>query len=60
MLVGKRMTKNPITITPDIPITEALEKMRREKNTSLSSGEQKGQVGRFSSNSLARGKRACD
>ena len=31
MLVGKRMTKNPITITPGIPITEALEKMRREK-----------------------------
>ena len=31
MLVGKRMTPNPITATPDIPITEALEWMRREK-----------------------------
>jgi acetoin utilization protein AcuB len=30
MLVGKRMTRNPITITPDIPIAEALEWMRRE------------------------------
>ena len=31
MLVGRRMTANPITITPDIPIAEALEWMRREK-----------------------------
>ena len=31
MLVGKRMTRNPITIAPDIPIAEALEWMRREK-----------------------------
>ena len=31
MLVGKRMIRNPITITPDIPIAEALEWMRREK-----------------------------
>jgi acetoin utilization protein AcuB len=31
MLVGRRMTHNPITITPDIPIAEALEWMRREK-----------------------------
>ena len=31
MLVGKRMTRNPITITPDFPIAEALDKMRREK-----------------------------
>ena len=31
MLVGKRMTHNPITIKPDLPITEALEWMRREK-----------------------------
>jgi len=31
MLVGKRMTRNPITITPDISIAEALEWMRREK-----------------------------
>jgi acetoin utilization protein AcuB len=31
MLVGKRMTPNPITITPDVPIAEALEWMRREK-----------------------------
>jgi len=30
MLVGKRMTHNPITITPDVPIAEALEWMRRE------------------------------
>jgi len=31
MLVGNRMTHNPITITPDVPIAEALEWMRREK-----------------------------
>ena len=31
MLVGKRMTHNPITIKPDLPIAEALEWMRREK-----------------------------
>jgi acetoin utilization protein AcuB len=31
MLVGKRMTHNPITIKPDVPIAEALEWMRREK-----------------------------
>jgi len=31
MLVGKRMTRNPITITPDISIADALEWMRREK-----------------------------
>jgi len=31
MLVGKRMTPNPITTPPDIPIAEALEWMRREK-----------------------------
>ncbi len=31
MLVGNRMTKNPITVKPDLPIAEALEWMRREK-----------------------------
>ncbi len=31
MLVGKRMTPNPITIKPDLPIADALEWMRREK-----------------------------
>ena len=31
MLVGKRMTRNPITVKPDLPIAEALEWMRREK-----------------------------
>ena len=31
MLVGERMTRNPITTTPDRPITEALDLMRREK-----------------------------
>jgi CBS domain-containing protein len=31
MLVGKRMTRNPITIPPDISIAEAMEWMRREK-----------------------------
>ena len=31
MLVGKRMTSNPITIKPDVPIAEAMEWMRREK-----------------------------
>ena len=31
MLVGRRMTRNPITVKPDVPITEAIERMRREK-----------------------------
>lgn len=31
MLVGKRMKRNPMTIPPDTPVAEALEKMRREK-----------------------------
>ena len=31
MLVAKRMTPNPITVTPDIPIAEAMDWMRREK-----------------------------
>lgn len=31
MLVGNRMTKNPITITADVPISEALDLMRRNK-----------------------------
>jgi len=31
MLVGKRMTKNPITIAPDLSIAEAMERMKREK-----------------------------
>jgi acetoin utilization protein AcuB len=31
MLVKDRMTKNPITVKPDLPIAEALEWMRREK-----------------------------
>jgi CBS domain-containing protein len=31
MLVGKRMTRNPITVEPDLPVAEALEWMRREK-----------------------------
>lgn len=30
MLVGTRMTPNPITITPDISIAEAMERMKRE------------------------------
>ena len=31
MLVGYRMTPNPITISPDLPIAEALEQMRHDK-----------------------------
>jgi len=31
MLVRDRMTKNPITVKPNLPIAEALEWMRREK-----------------------------
>lgn len=31
MLVGYRMTKDPITISPDLPIAEALEQMRQNK-----------------------------
>lgn len=30
MLVGQRMTPNPITITPDVSIAEAMERMKRE------------------------------
>jgi len=29
MLVGSRMTRNPTTITPDVPVMEALERMRQ-------------------------------
>jgi len=31
MLVGKRMTPNPITVSPDTSIGEAMERMKREK-----------------------------
>lgn len=31
MLVSDRMTRNPLTIRPDVSIAEALERMRREK-----------------------------
>jgi len=31
MLVGERMTPNPITIRPDLPVADALERMRRER-----------------------------
>jgi acetoin utilization protein AcuB len=31
MLVGYRMTKDPIAISPDLPIAEALEQMRQNK-----------------------------
>jgi acetoin utilization protein AcuB len=31
MLVGRRMTANPITVRPDVSIADALEQMRREK-----------------------------
>jgi acetoin utilization protein AcuB len=31
MLVGKRMTRNPMMVSPDLSIVEAMERMRREK-----------------------------
>lgn len=31
MLVGRRMTPNPITVTPDVSIADAMEQMKREK-----------------------------
>jgi acetoin utilization protein AcuB len=31
MLVGRRMTRNPVTVTPNISIAEAMERMRSEK-----------------------------
>jgi acetoin utilization protein AcuB len=31
MLVGRRMTRNVITVTPDISIADAMERMKREK-----------------------------
>ena len=31
MLIGKRMTKNPITVTKDMPVDKALQLMRKEK-----------------------------
>ncbi len=44
MLVGKRMTHNPITVTPDLPIAEALEWMRREKLRRFPVVDKKGQL----------------
>ena len=31
MQVSKRMTKNPITVSPETPVPEAREKMKKEK-----------------------------
>jgi acetoin utilization protein AcuB len=44
MLVGKRMTKNPITITPDISIAEAMERMKREKVRRFPVSDKKGKL----------------
>ena len=44
MLVGKRMTRNPIIITPDVPIAEALEWMRREKGRRFPVVDKKGRL----------------
>lgn len=44
MLVGKRMTKNPITITPDISIAEAMERMKREKVRLFPVSDKKGKL----------------
>jgi acetoin utilization protein AcuB len=44
MLVGKRMTHNPLTTTPDTPVTEALDFMRREKVRRLPVTDKKGRL----------------
>ncbi|MFZ5916863.1 MAG: CBS domain-containing protein [Chloroflexota bacterium] len=44
MLVGERMTHNPLTTTPDTPVTEALDFMRREKVRRLPVVDKKGKL----------------
>jgi acetoin utilization protein AcuB len=44
MLVGKRMTRNPITTAPDVTVTEALNVMRREKVRRLPVLDKKGRL----------------
>jgi len=44
MLVGKRMTRNPLTTTPDTPVAEALNFMRREKVRRLPVIDKKGML----------------
>ncbi len=44
MLVGERMTRNPLTTTPDTTVTEALAYMRREKVRRLPVVDKKGKL----------------
>jgi acetoin utilization protein AcuB len=44
MLVGERMTRNPLTTAPDTPVTEALNFMRREKVRRLPVVDKKGKL----------------
>jgi acetoin utilization protein AcuB len=44
MKVGQRMTRNPITITPDVTVPEAQAIMRREKIQRLPVVDNKGQL----------------
>ena len=44
MLVGERMTRNPLTTASDTPVTEALDFMRREKVRRLPVVDKKGKL----------------
>jgi len=44
MLVGERMTRNPLTTRPDTTVTEALEVMRREKVRRMPVVDRKGKL----------------
>ena len=44
MLVGKRMTSNPVTFLPDVPINDALALMRREKVRRVPVVDKKGKL----------------
>jgi acetoin utilization protein AcuB len=44
MLVGERMTRNPLTTRPDTTVTEALEVMRREKVRRMPVVDRKGRL----------------
>ena len=44
MLIGERMTRRPVTVTQDVPINEALSRMREEKVRRLPVLDKKGRL----------------